>query len=97
MIQSEAEALKVVQKVARQSDAGATVFVGVREFASAQQRYEVTIVVQTFVNNHSMIEALVAFATEQKEEYRVTKSAVVQMQDVPVDLIEVTAQIAIRL
>ena len=97
MILSEKEALEAVKAVAIGADPGCVVFVGAREFAAAQQKMEATIVVQTHVNNHEMIRDLVAFSTERKEDYRVSKSSVMQLQDVPIDLIEVTAQIAIRL
>jgi len=93
---TEAEALQAVAAVAKRHDPGAVVFVGAREFPGAVQRPLVTVVVQTSVNNHAMIEALAKFEAEHMEDYQVKKSQVVQYGEVPVDLIEVEAKVAIK-
>ena len=85
---SEADALAAVAAVARPHDPGALVFVGAREYPQAQQRSVVTIVVQTYVNNHAMVRELTMWCTEN-DGYWLTKSQVVQMGEVPVDLIEI--------
>jgi len=90
---NERDAVEAVAAAVHATDPSATVTVTARESLDAQHGRRVTIGVLARPNHHELVDALVKFCVESAGDFRLERSALAEMGEVTVDIIEVSATV----